>query len=162
MENFLLKIINQDGKEIWNDMFKLKWTHLDSFKDFSDKNNIETPLSSDQKAALALASMDYISILNQKFGYVFYLPEICSENQIEYLEDKLDIYRQEEQNNNIIAVAIFSKEKLYYNHENYRDLQLEEQIDILEGRKKEKSLSIDLLEEELRKQREKILETKKL
>lgn len=160
MENFLLKIINQDGKEIWNDMFKLKRTHLDSFKDFSDKNNIEIPLSSDQKAALALASMDYISILKQKFGYVFYLPEICSEKQIEYLEDKLDIYRQEEQNNNIIAVAIFSKEKLYYNHENYRDLQLEEQIDILEGRKKNKDLVTDLLKEELNKQKE-IIESKK-
>ena len=162
MEKFLLKVINQDGKEIWNDMVRLRWTHLDSFKDFSNENNIEIPLSSDQKAALALASMNYTSILKHKFGYVFYLPEICSEKQIDYLENNLDFYHQEEQNDNIIATAIFSQEKVYYNHQNYRDLQLEEQIDILEGRKKEKSSGIDLLENELRKQRKKIIETKKL
>ena len=162
MEKFLLKVINQDGEAIWNDLVRLKWTHLDSFKEFSKKNNVTIPLSSDQKAALALASINYTSILKHKFGYVFYLPETCSEKQIEYLDNNLEFYRQEEQNDNIITTAIFSKEKMYYNHQNYRDLQIEEQIDILEGRKKEQSSSIDLLKEELRKQKKRLVETKKL
>ena len=90
MEKFLLKVINQDGEEIWNDLVRLKWTHLDSFKEFSKKNNVTIPLSSDQKAALALASINYTSILKHKFGYVFYLPETCSEKQIEYLDNNLE------------------------------------------------------------------------
>ena len=154
MENFLVRIIDPDGKEIWNDMSRLNYTHLDSFKEFSKKNNLAIPLSSDQDASLSMASMNYVSILNFKVGYAFYLPEVCSEKQIDRLENDLELYRQEEQNDKMIIAAIYSKDKVYYNHENYRDLQLEEHIKILEGKKKNKNLVTDLLREELTRQKE--------
>ena len=62
--------------------------------------------------------------------------------------------------NKYIEAAIYSKEPLYYNHKNYRDMVIEEEIDILEGRKKNKTLVTELLEEELARQK-KIIESKK-
>ncbi len=109
---------------------------------------------------MSLASINYISILNlRSTGYLLYLPEICSEEQINYLENVLPFYKEEEKNK-YIEVAIYSKEPLYYNHKNYRDLVIEEEIDILEGRKKNKALVTELLEAELARQKE-IIESKK-
>ena len=154
MDNFLLKIIDNNGKEVWNDKFKLGHVHLDSFRKFADKNNLNISLSTDEMAALSLAAINYILILNFKVGYLLYLPELCSREQIDYLKNILLFLKAEEVNNKIIEVAIYSKESLYYNHKNYRDLKIEEEIDILEGRKKNKTLVTELLEEELEKQKE--------
>lgn len=154
MDNFLLKIIDNNGKEVWNDKFKLGYVHLDSFRKFADKNNLNISLSTDEMAALSLAAINYILILNFKVGYLLYLPELCSMEQIEYLRNNLLFLKAEEVNNKIIEVAIYSKEKVYYNHKNYRNLQIEEEIDILEGRKKNKDLVTKLLEEELTRQKE--------
>ena len=159
MDNFLLKIIDNNGKEVWNDKFKLGYVHLDSFRKFADLNNLNISLSTDEEAALSLASINYISILNLRVGYLLYFPEICSEEQINYLENVLPFYKEEEKNKYIEA-AIYSKEPLYYNHKNYRDLVIEEEIDILEGRKKNKTLVTELLEEELARQKE-LIESKK-
>ncbi len=160
MDNFLLKIIDDNGKEVWDDKFKLMYVHLDSFAKFATKNNLSISLSTDEAAALSLASINYISILNlRSTGYLLYLPEICSEEQINYLENLLPFYKEEEKNK-YIEVAIYSKEPLYYNHKNYRDLVIEEEIDILEGRKKNKALVTELLEAELVRQKE-IIESKK-
>ena len=159
MDNFLLKIIDENGEEVWNDKFKLGYVHLDSFRKFATKNNLNISLSTDETAALSLASINYISILNLRVGYLLYFPEICSEEQINYLENVLPFYKEEEKNKYIEA-AIYSKEPLYYNHKNYRDLVIEEEIDILEGRKKNKTLVTELLEEELARQKE-IIESKK-
>ena len=153
MDNFLLKIIDNNGKEVWNDKFKLGYVHLDSFRKFADKNNLNISLSTDEAAALALTQINYISILNSRVGYLLFLPEVCSEEQVNYLENVLPFYKEEEKNKHI-EVAIYSKESLYYNHKNYRDLKIEEEIDILEGRKKNKTLVTELLEEELEKQKE--------
>ena len=160
MDNFLLKIIDDNGKEVWDDKFKLMYVHLDSFAKFATKNNLSISLSTDEAAALSLADINYISILNlRSTGYLLYLPEICSEEQINYLENVLPFYKEEEKNK-YIEVAIYSKEPLYYNHKNYRDLVIEEEIDILEGRKKNKALVTELLEAELARQKE-IIESKK-
>lgn len=160
MDNFLLKIIDDNGKEVWDDKFKLMYVHLDSFAKFATKNNLSISLSTDEAAALSLASINYISILNlRSTGYLLYLPEFCSEEQINYLENVLPFYKEEEKNK-YIEVAIYSKEPLYYNHKNYRDLVIEEEIDILEGRKKNKALVTELLEAELARQKE-IIESKK-
>ena len=159
MENLLLKIIDENGEEVCNDKFKLGYVHLDSFAKFATKNNLNISLSTDEAAALSLASINYISILNLRVGYLLYLPETCSEEQINYLENVLPFYKEEEKNKYIEA-AIYSKEPLYYNHKNYRDLVIEEEIDILEGRKKNKTLVTELLEEELARQKE-IIESKK-
>lgn len=159
MDNFLLKIIDENGEEVWNDKFKLGYVHLDSFRKFATKNNLSISLSTDEAAALSLASINYISILNLRVGYLLYFPEICSEEQINYLENILPFYKEEEKNKYIEA-AIYSKEPLYYNHKNYRDLVIEEEIDILEGKKKNKTLVTELLEEELARQK-KIIESKK-
>ena len=159
MDNFLLKIIDENGEEVWNDKFKLGYVHLDSFRKFATKNNLNISLSTDETAALSLASINYISILNLRVGYLLYLPETCSEEQINYLENVLPFYKEEEKNKYIEA-AIYSKEPLYYNHKNYRDLVIEEEIDILEGRKKNKTLVTELLEEELARQKE-LIESKK-
>ena len=159
MDNFLLKIIDENGEEAWDDKFKLGYVHLDSFRKFAAKNNLNISLSTDEAAALSLASINYISILNLRVGYLLYLPENCSEKQINYLENVLPFYKEEEKNK-YIEVAIYSKEPLYYNHKNYRDLVIEEEIDILEGRKKNKTLVTELLEEELARQKE-IIESKK-
>ena len=159
MDNFLLKIIDENGEEVWDDKFKLGYVHLDSFRKFATKNNLDISLSTDEAAALSLASINYISILNLRVGYLLYFPEICSEEQINYLENVLPFYKEEEKNKYIEA-AIYSKEPLYYNHKNYRDLVIEEEIDILEGRKKNKTLVTELLEEELARQKE-IIESKK-
>ena len=159
MDNFLLKIIDENGEEVWNDKFKFGYVHLDSFRKFATKNNLDISLSTDEAAALSLASINYISILNLRVGYLLYFPEICSEEQINYLENVLPFYKEEEKNKYIEA-AIYSKEPLYYNHKNYRDLVIEEEIDILEGRKKNKTLVTELLEEELARQK-KIIELKK-
>ena len=159
MDNFLLKIIDENGEEVWNDKFKLGYVHLDSFRKFATKNNLSISLSTDEAAALSLASINYISILNLRVGYLLYLPEICSEKQINYLKNVLPFYKEEEKNKYIEA-AIYSKEPLYYNHKNYRDLVIEEEIDILEGRKKNKTLVTELLEEELARQKE-LIESKK-
>ena len=69
-------------------------------------------------------------------------------------------FYKEEEKNKYIEVAIYSKEPLYYNHKNYRDWVIEEEIDILEGRKKNKSLVTELLEQELKRQKE-LIESKK-
>ena len=159
MDNFLLKIIDENGEEVWNDKFKLGYVHLDSFRKFATKNNLSISLSTDETAALSLASINYISILNLRVGYLLYLPEICSKEQINYLENVLPFYKEKEKNKYIEA-AIYSKEPLYYNHKNYRDLVIEEEIDILEGRKKNKTLVTELLEEELARQKE-LIESKK-
>lgn len=159
MDNFLLKIIDENGEEVWDDKFKLGYVHLDSFRKFAAKNNLSISLSTDETAALSLASINYISILNLRVGYLLYFPEICSEEQINYLENVLPFYKEEEKNK-YIEVAIYSKEPLYYNHKNYRDLVIEEEIDILEGRKKNKSLVTELLEQELKRQKE-LIESKK-
>ena len=159
MDNFLLKIIDENGEEVWNDKFKLGYVHLDSFRKFATKNNLSISLSTDEAAALSLASINYISILNLRVGYLLYLPETCSEEQINYLKNVLPFYKEEEKNKYIEA-AIYSKEPLYYNHKNYRDLVIEEEIDILEGKKKNKTLVTELLEEELARQKE-IIESKK-
>ena len=37
MDNFLLKIIDENGEEVWNDKFKLGYVHLDSFRKFATK-----------------------------------------------------------------------------------------------------------------------------
>ena len=66
MDNFLLKIIDNNGKEVWNDKFKLGYVHLDSFRKFADKNNLNISLSTDEAAALALTQINYISILNSR------------------------------------------------------------------------------------------------
>ena len=47
MDNFLLKIIDNNGKEVWNDKFKLGYVHLDSFRKFADKNNLNISLSTE-------------------------------------------------------------------------------------------------------------------
>lgn len=159
MDNFLLKIIDENGEEVWDDKFKLGYVHLDSFRKFATKNNLSISLSTDETAALSLASINYISILNLRVGYLLYFPEICSEEQINYLENVLPFYKEEEKNKYIEA-AIYSKEPLYYNHKNFRDLVIEEEIDILEGRKKNKALVTELLEAELARQKE-IIESKK-
>lgn len=155
MGNNLLTIVDLDGKEIWHDKFRFKWTHLDSFKEFAKDKNIILPFSSDSMAALTCASINYISILNIKVGYAIYLPESLSEKQINYLEENLPFLKEEEENDKIVDTAIYSREKVYYNHENYRDLKFEEKIDILEGRKKEEELVTQLLEEEINRQKEK-------
>ena len=159
MDNFLLKIIDENGEEVWDDKFKLGYVHLDSFRKFATKNNLNISLSTDETAALSLASINYISILNLRVGYLLYLPEICNEQQINYFKNVLPFYKEEEKNK-YIEVAIYSKEPLYYNHKNFRDLVIEEEIDILEGRKKNKTLVTELLEEELARQKE-IIESKK-
>ncbi len=159
MENLLLKIIDENGEEVWNDKFKLGYVHLDSFAKFATKNNLNISLSTDEAAALSLASINYISILNLRVGYLLYLPETCSEEQINYLENVLAFYKEEEKNK-YIEVAIYSKEPLYYNHKKYRDLYIEDEIDILEGKKKKETLVTELLEEELARQKE-IIESKK-
>ena len=159
MDNFLLKIIDENGEEVWDDKFKLGYVHLDSFRKFATKNNLDISLSTDEAAALSLASINYISILNLRVGYLLYFPKICSEEQINYLENVLPFYKEEEKDK-YVEVAIYSKEPLYYNHKNYRDLVIEEEIDILEGRKKNKTLVTELLEEELARQKE-IIESKK-
>ncbi len=158
MDNFLLKIIDENGEEVWNDKFKFGYVHLDSFRKFATKNNLSISLSTDEASALSVASINYISILNLRVGYLLYLPEACSKEQINYLENVLSFYKEEEKNK-YIEVAIFSKEPVYYNHKNYRDLKIEEEIDILEGRKKNKSMVTELLEEELKKKE--IIESKK-
>ena len=154
MANFLLKIIDNNGKEVWNDKFKLGYVHLDSFRKFADLNNLNISLSTDEEAALSLVAINYITILNLKIGYLLYLPELCSREQIDYLKNILLFLKADEVNDKIIEVAIYSKEPLYYNHKNYRDLKIEEEIDILEGRKKSNTLVTVLLEEELEKQKE--------
>ena len=159
MDNFLLKIIDENGKEVWSDKFKFGYVHLDSFRKFATKNNLNISLSTDEAAALSLASINYISMLNLRVGYLLYLPEACSKEQISYLENVLPFYKEEEKDK-YVEVAIYSKEPLYYNHKNYRDLVIEEEIDILEGRKKNKTLVTELLEEELARQK-KIIESKK-
>ena len=78
MDIFLLKIIDENGEEVWNDKFKLGYVHLDSFRKFANVKNLDISLSTDETAALSLASISYISILNVKVGYGFYLPELCS------------------------------------------------------------------------------------
>ena len=158
MDNFLLKIIDENGEEVWNDKFKFGYVHLDSFRKFATKNNLSISLSTDEASALSVASINYISILNLRVGYLLYLPEACSKEQINYLENVLSFYKEEEKNK-YIEVAIFSKEPVYYNHKNYRELKIEEEIDILEGRKKNKSMVTELLEEELKKKE--IIESKK-
>ena len=158
MDNFLLKIIDENGEEVWNDKFKFGYVPLDSFRKFATKNNLSISLSTDEASALSVASINYISILNLRVGYLLYLPEACSKEQINYLENVLSFYKEEEKNK-YIEVAIFSKEPVYYNHKNYRDLKIEEEIDILEGRKKNKSMVTELLEEELKKKE--IIESKK-
>lgn len=159
MDNFLLKIIDENGEEVWNDKFKLGYVHLDSFRKFATKNNLNISLSTDEAAALSLASINYISILNLRVGYLLYLPETCSEEQINYLKNVLPFYKEEEKDK-YVEVAIYSKEPLYYNHKKYRDLYIEDGIDILEGKKKKETLVTELLEEELTRQKE-IIESKK-
>ena len=159
MDNFLLKIIDENGEEVWSDKFKFGYVHLDSFRKFATKNNLNISLSTDEAASLSLADINYISILNFRVGYLLYLPEVCSDEQINYLETVLPFYKEEEKNK-CIEVAIYSKEPLYYNHKKYRNLIIEEEIDILEGRKKNKVLVTELLEQELKRQKE-IIESKK-
>ena len=155
-----LKIIDENGEEVWSDKFKFGYVHLDSFRKFANSKNLNISLSTDETAALSLASISYISILNVKVGYGFYLPELCSEKQIEYLEKHLPFFKEEENEGKIVDVDIYSKEKVYYNHQNYRDLKTEEKIDILERKKNGESLVTELLDEELKRQKE-IIESKK-
>lgn len=161
MENTLLRIIDRKGNIIWDDKFKIAYVHLDSFEKFAKKNNINIPLSTDENCALVLASMGFISILNIRVGYLSYLPETCSKEQIDYLEKELPFFEQNEKEK-IIEFPIYSKEQLYYNHKNYRDLLIEEEIDILEGKKKNKDSITKLLRKELESQRLKLVEQKKL
>ena len=160
MDNFLLKITDENGEEVWNDKFKLGYVHLDSFTKFATKNNLSISLSTDETAALSLASNNYTSILNLKVGYLFALPENFSEPLINYLEEQLPMYQEEEKAGKIIEARLFSKEKVYYNHNHYRDLIMEEKIEMLEGKKKEKGLVTDLLKEEIVRQKE-LIESKK-
>ena len=165
MDIFLLKIIDENGEEVWDENIEevrniIGYIHIDSFAKFATKNNLSIPLFTDEEAALSLASINYISILNlRNTGYLLYLPKACSEQQINYFKNVLPFYKEEEKNK-YIEVAIYSKEPLYYNHKNFRDLVIEEEIDILEGRKKNKTLVTELLEEELARQK-KIIESKK-
>ncbi len=92
MDSFLLKIIDKNDEDVWNDKFKLRYSHLENFKNFANKNNLSISLSTDDAAALSLAVINYISILNLKTGYLIFLPEICSESQIDYLEKVLPFY----------------------------------------------------------------------
>ena len=73
MEKFLLKVINQDGEEIWNDLVRLKWTHLDSFKEFS-KNDLINFLKENKPNNDALIHGDFsltnILVNNGKYYYI--------------------------------------------------------------------------------------------
>ena len=85
MDIFLLKIIDENGEEVWDENIEevrniIGYIHIDSFAKFATKNNLSIPLFTDEEAALSLASINYISILNlRSTGYLLYLPEICSE-----------------------------------------------------------------------------------
>ncbi len=157
MENFLLKVIDENGEEVLNDHKQLGKTHSNSFDQLGKMFNIEFRTRNRADMALQVADeRQFISIFNIKVGYIFILPETWSEGQINYLEKVLPLYQEEEQKDKIIEVDIFSKEPVYYNHKHYRELVIEEKIDILEGKKREKSLVTELLKEELARQKEAI------
>ena len=154
MNDFLLKIIDSSGNVAFDDKFKIGRVHLDSFREFSKENNLEIALSTDQMAALDLASKGYISILNVRIGYLFFLPSLNTLEQIKYLEEQIPNYEKIE--DRICEVAIYSEEKVYYNNCNYRDLLIEEKIEILEGKKEKTEDIYVLLKNELVKQKEKL------
>lgn len=157
MERFLLKVIDETGGEILTDKQFTGKTHYDSFEELSKMVNVTFTTRNREKMALQLASeKQFITIFNIKVGYIFVLPENCSEGQIDYLEKSLSLYQEEEKKDKRIEVVLFSKESVYYNHAHYRDLITEEKIDMLEGKRQEKSLVTDLLKEELSKQKDKL------
>ena len=161
MNNFLLKVIDANGIEILDDKQAFGKTHYDSLDKLSKMINISFTTRNRETMALQLAEeRNLTTIFNVKVGYLFVLPENCTELLINYLENNLPLYQEEEQKGKIIEVRLFSKEPVYYNHNHYRDLITEEKIDILEGKKKEEELVTVLLEEELARQK-KIIESKK-
>ncbi len=163
MNNFLLKVIDDKGIEIFEDKQAFGKTHYDSFAKLSKIINISFTTRNRETMALQLAEeKNLTTIFNVKVGYLFVLPENCTELLIKYLENNLSLYQEEEQKGKIIEVRLHSKEPVYYNNDNYRDLITEEKIDILEGKKKNKSLVTELLKQELEKQKEKLKETRKL
>lgn len=50
-----------------------------------------------------MAQINYISILNSRVGYLLYLPEVCSEEQVNYLENVLPFYKEEEKNKVLVT-----------------------------------------------------------
>lgn len=161
MENFLLKVIDENGEEVFTDKQQTGRSHNNSFDDFAKLFNIEFRTRNRTDMALQIAKEKKLTtIFNVKVGYLFVLPEICTELLINYLENNLSLYQEEEENGKIIEVRLFSSEPVYYNHKHYRDLITEEKIAMLEGKKQEKSLVTELLKEELARQKE-ALESKR-
>ena len=155
----LLKIIDENGTEIYKQKYIPLRVHLEGYKEFADKFKIPISLTSNEAAATGLISRGYISMENlivayKTTGCILYLPKDLSDEQIEYVEEKLPYFRNLESDNKLFNVGIYSEEPLYYNNKKYRNLLMESKIN---GEGYIRELTTDLLIEELKKQKGKTL-----
>ncbi len=155
----LLKIIDENGTEIYKQKYIPLRVHLEGYKEFADKFKIPISLTSNEAAATGLISRGYISMENlivayKTTGCILYLPKDLSDEQIEYVEEKLPYFRNLESDNKLFNVGIYSEEPLYYNNKKYRNLLMESKIN---GEGHIRELTTDLLIEELKKQKGKTL-----
>ncbi len=159
----LLKIINESGIELYKQKYIPLRVHLEGYKEFADKFNIPISLTSNEAAATGLISRGYISIENlivayKTIGCILYLPKDLTDEQIDYVEEKLPYFRNLEKDNKLFNVGIYSEEPLYYNNKKYRNLLMESKTN---GEGHIRELTTDLLVEELNRQKSKTLEHKK-
>ena len=158
MINNLITIIDGDGEVIFERDFAHNLRHLESIKEFALINNLVIDDVTEHKAALSLARDNYISILNLRCGYLFYLPEALSIKQIDYLDTLLPTFEKLEEEGKIIETSIYSSDEVYYNRNKHeRNLEIEEKIALLENKKITISSSFQLLKNEINSQREKAL-----
>ncbi len=83
MDNFLLKVIDENGIEIFDDKQAFGKTHYDSLEKLSKMINISFTTRNRETMALQLAEeRNLTTIFNVKVGYLFVLPENCTERLI--------------------------------------------------------------------------------
>ena len=158
MINNLITIIDDKGEVVFERNFANNLRHLESIKEFALINDLTIDDVTEHKAALSLASDNYISILNLRCGYLFYLPEALSIEQIDYLNTLLPTFQKLEDDGKIIETSIYSSDEVYYKRNKHeRNLEIEEKIALLENRKTSISSGFQLLQDEINRQKEKAL-----
>ena len=150
MKDKHLVIVGQD--KLFEFPYVLGGHHLDDYKQFKEKCNIDIDLSNDFSAACSVATMGgYLSIINAKVAITLVLPPNLCDFHIKYLKSiKQELYALE-RNGVIIEIAIVSMNPVKYNrNQYYRDLGVEQKIAQYEGYKIASQL--DILFNEIDKQ----------
>ena len=154
LDLYLLRIIDQNGEEIYKYKYAPLKTHIEGYNAFSKLSGIPLSYTSNDAAATGLISRGYISLENIRYGYSLFLPKECSKEQIDYLMKRIPYFRKLEEKDRLFNVGIYQEDPVYYNHKKYRDLSIEEEINS-KNENREKRFIADVLLEELNKQLEK-------